>query len=119
MSPGARCEDCHTEKNHRFANQQNAPASEGLRHLARKVPTAILPILELLRADPDLYVRKSVANILRNAGKRDPEFILTLCQRWAEHQHKHTNWVIKDGLRKLRASQPEQVEQIVSSLGMR
>src|SRR4051812_14834803 len=32
-------------------------ASEGLRDVARKSPDAVAPVLELLRGDPDLYVR--------------------------------------------------------------
>lgn len=36
-------------------------ASEGLRHVARNTPDAVAPILDLLRSDEDLYVRKSVA----------------------------------------------------------
>jgi len=91
-------------------------ASEGLRGLARTTPDTVVPVLELLRADPALYVRKSVANVLRNAGKRHPGFVLDLCRRWARNGNPHTNWVVKDGLRKLRESEPEEVEQIVSSL---
>jgi 3-methyladenine DNA glycosylase AlkC len=92
-------------------------ASEGLRHLARTTPEAIVAVLELLRADSALYVRKSVANVLRNAGKRHPKFALNLCRRWAKLGNPNTDWIINDGLRKLRESQPEQVERIVASLG--
>ena len=77
----------------------------------------IRPVLEILRADPDLYVRKSVANVLRNASKRHPAFVLNLCRRWARVGHPQTDWIIKDGLRKLRESDPEPVEQILNSLG--
>lgn len=94
-------------------------ASEGLRDLARTTPDAVVSVLELLRADPALYVRKSVANVLRNAGKRHPGFVLDLCRRWAKVGDPHTDWVVKDGLRKLRESEPEQVERVVSSLGKR
>ena len=92
-------------------------ASEGLRHLARHTPDAIVPILELLRSDEDLYVRKSVANILRNAGKNHPQFVLALCRRWAQVRDKHTDWIIRDGLRKLCETEPEQVDDILGLLG--
>src|SRR5690242_8906313 len=49
-------------------------ASEGLRHIARKHPAMVLAILDNLKADSSLYVRKSVANVLRNAGNYDPDF---------------------------------------------
>src|SRR5438309_611887 len=39
-------------------------SSEGLRGTARLAPLSVLPILEALRADSSLYVKKSVANIL-------------------------------------------------------
>ena len=91
-------------------------ASEGLRHLARNTPDFVAPILELLRSDEDIYVRKSVANILRNAGKKHPQFVLELCRRWADLRDKNTAWIIREGLRKLRATEPAQVDQILSFL---
>jgi 3-methyladenine DNA glycosylase AlkC len=100
------------------ANLRRA-ASEGLRGLAGRDPAAVAEVLEVLRADPSLYVRKSVANVLRNAGKRHPEFVLSLCRRWAREGNPHTDWVVKDGLRKLRESEPEAVERILGSLGKR
>ena len=93
-------------------------ASEGLRGLVRASPEAVAPVLELLRGDPALYVRKSVANLLRDASKRHAAFVLYLCRRWAKDGNPHTDWVVKDGLRKLRESDPEAVERIVGSLGM-
>jgi 3-methyladenine DNA glycosylase AlkC len=92
-------------------------ASEGLRDVARRTPADVLPVLERLRADEDLYVRKSIANVLRNAGKRHPAFVLDLCRRWAREGNPHTNWIVKDGLRKLRESEPNTVEAIIASLG--
>jgi 3-methyladenine DNA glycosylase AlkC len=92
-------------------------ASEGLRDLGRRTPDVVVPVLELLRADHALYVRKSVANVLRNAGKRHPEFVLNLCRRWAKVGDPLTDWVVKDGLRKLQESEPAQVKQIIRCLG--
>src|SRR5580765_2043123 len=40
-------------------------ASEGLRDVARKQPDLVLPVITKLKADSDLYVKKSVANVLR------------------------------------------------------
>ena len=91
-------------------------ASEGLRHVARHHPDAVAPILELLRTDDDLYVRKSVANILRNAGKNHARFVLELCRRWAEAPDEHTTWIIRQGLRKLRETEPDRVDQVLRSL---
>jgi len=91
-------------------------ASEALRHVARKDPHRVLPILENLNTDPSLYVRKSVANILRNAGNYDPDFVLDVCSHWATRGDPKTNWIIRDGLRKLKTTRPFEVTKIVGSL---
>ena len=90
-------------------------ASEALRHIARKHPAHVLPVLENLKADASLYVRKSVGNVLRNAGNYDPDFVLGVCSRWATLHDPNTNWIIKDGLRKLKTTRPEEVEHILRS----
>jgi 3-methyladenine DNA glycosylase AlkC len=92
-------------------------ASEGLRDIARKSPSQVLPVLEKLNADPSLYVRKSVANVLRNVSRRNPDFALQVCRRWAAQGNSNTNWIIKDGLKKLKETQPKEVEGIIDSLG--
>ena len=94
-------------------------ASEGLRYVARKTPELVLPVIAKLKADPDLYVKKSVANVLRNAGNYHPEFVLKICEEWALGRNSHTAWIIKDGLRKLRAKHSEKVEAIVTSADQR
>jgi 3-methyladenine DNA glycosylase AlkC len=90
-------------------------ASEGLRGVARKNPELTLPVLTKLKGDPNTYVKKSVANVLRNAGNYHPEFVLKVCEGWAVEGNPHTAWVIKDGLKKLRGKYPERVEEIVAS----
>ena len=91
-------------------------ASEGLRHLARVSPERIVPVLDQLMADESQYVKKSVANVLRNASKRHPEFVLSLCRRWSRSGNPHTHWIIRDGLRKLKETDPQAVDKIVAEL---
>lgn len=91
-------------------------ASEGLRGIVKSDPEAVRPVLELLRTDPELYVKKSVANVLRNASGKHAEFVLTLCRHWAGSGNVHTRWIVKDGLRKLKASRPGEVAAILESL---
>jgi 3-methyladenine DNA glycosylase AlkC len=100
----------HTDSNVRRC------ASEGLRGVARKNPELVLPVLAKLKADPNIYVKKSVANVLRNAGNYHPDLILKVCQEWATERNSHTAWVIKDGLKKLKVKYPEKVEEIIVSL---
>jgi len=66
----------------------------------KKDPTPILPILELLKADPDLYVRKSVANNLNDISKTHPDLVATLAQQWYG-QSALTDWIVKHGCRTL------------------
>ncbi|MDB5085422.1 MAG: hypothetical protein JWN30_2308 [Bacilli bacterium] len=63
-------------------------------------PTPLLPILELLKADPSLYVRKSVANNLNDIAKDNPSFVLETARRW-KGTHAHTDWIIRHGCRTL------------------
>lgn len=54
---------------------------EGLRGLVRATPEAAAPIRQALHADPSAYVRKSVANLLRDASKKHPAVVLGLCRK--------------------------------------
>lgn len=87
-------------------------ASEGLRGIVKQSPEMVWPVLEMLRADGNLYVKKSVANVLRNASNRHPDEVLAICRKWVKSQSRDTQWIVKEGLRKLRASRPSDVELI-------
>ncbi len=88
-------------------------ASEGLRGVVKLDPQAVRPVLETLRADPELYVKKSVANVFRNASAKHPDFVLGVCRQWARSSNPHTRWIVKDGLRKLKATRPREVAAIL------
>lgn len=63
-------------------------------------PTLTLPILENLKADPSLYVRKSVANHLNDMTKDHPAWVLDQVEGWSR-ENAHTAWIIKRALRTL------------------
>lgn len=88
-------------------------SSEGLRGVARKNPKKILPVLEKLKMDSSLYVKKSVASLLRNASRKHPDFVMELCGRWIKLNNPNTNWIITDGLRKLKENHPRKVNKIL------
>jgi 3-methyladenine DNA glycosylase AlkC len=90
-------------------------ASEGLRGIARKQPEMALPVITKLKADAHLYVKKSVANVLRNAGNYHPDFVFSICAEWARDGDADTAWIVKDGLRKLKMTFPKEVDRIVSA----
>lgn len=63
-------------------------------------PSPALPILENLRADPSLYVRKSVANHLNDIAKDHPDKTLAVLRSW-DRDHPRTAWIAKRALRTL------------------
>jgi 3-methyladenine DNA glycosylase AlkC len=63
-------------------------------------PSAAAPILENLRADPSLYVRKSVANHLNDISKDHPDWMLAKLKSW-NLAHPHTQWIAKRAARTL------------------
>ncbi|MBC2657923.1 DNA alkylation repair protein [Pseudomonas sp. MSSRFD41] len=63
-------------------------------------PGLAAPILERLRNDPSLYVRKSVANHLNDITKDHPQWVLQRLQGWPLEQ-PHTAWIVRHGLRSL------------------
>jgi 3-methyladenine DNA glycosylase AlkC len=63
-------------------------------------PSPTAPILENLRADPSLYVRKSVANHLNDIAKDHPGYVLTRLRGWDRSQ-PGTAWIVRHALRTL------------------
>jgi len=68
-------------------------------------PQLTLPILEKLRFDSELFVRKSIANHLNDITKDHPEFVIKVLTRWKkeaslEDSHK-INWIVNRSLRTL------------------
>jgi 3-methyladenine DNA glycosylase AlkC len=97
------------------ANVRRA-ASEGLRRLVQHDPSGVRPVLEALREDRELYVKKSVANVLRNATRKQPDFVLELCTAWARSPNTNTRWIVREGLRKMRAVRPADAERLLTVL---
>lgn len=64
-------------------------------------PEPLLAILEKLKADESLYVRRSVANNLNDVSKDNPDWMINLCGNWLADAHEHTDWIVKHALRSL------------------
>ncbi|HEY7773323.1 MAG TPA: DNA alkylation repair protein [Marinagarivorans sp.] len=64
-------------------------------------PAPILPILEALKNDPSLYVRKSVANNFNDISKDHPETVLSRLESWQNNASKETQWIIRHASRTL------------------
>jgi len=63
-------------------------------------PSLAEPILQALRADPALYVRKSVANHLNDIAKDHPAWVMALIESWPLVD-PHCAWVARHALRTL------------------
>ncbi|MGP7817941.1 DNA alkylation repair protein [Niallia sp. 01092] len=66
----------------------------------KKDPQTILPILQALKADESLYVRKSVANNLNDISKTHPNLAVELATSWYG-DNTYTNWIVKHACRTL------------------
>lgn len=64
-----------------------------------KDPRPVLPILEALKDDVDLYVRRSVANHVGDIAKDHPNLAFELCERWIAGASEERKWLIRHAVR--------------------
>lgn len=64
-------------------------------------PSPIWPILDALKGDDELYVRRSVANNMNDLSKDHPKAVLAKCKTWSKAKDPNIDWVIKHSLRGL------------------
>jgi 3-methyladenine DNA glycosylase AlkC len=65
-------------------------------------PTPVIELLDKLKADPNLMVRRSVANNLNDIAKDNPEIVVSTLGRWQAEDHSpEMAWVISHALRTL------------------
>ncbi len=62
-------------------------------------PRPVLPILEALKDDSSLYVRRSVANHVGDIAKDHLALALELCERWLQGASAERKWLIRHALR--------------------
>ncbi|MGI9601583.1 MAG: DNA alkylation repair protein, partial [Acidimicrobiales bacterium] len=67
----------------------------------RDDPTPIIELLELLKDDPEEYVRRSVANNLNDISKDHPDIVLTVARRWQTGADDQRRRLLRHGLRTL------------------
>ena len=77
----------------------------------KKDPTLVIKILENLKSDSELYVRRSVANNLNDISKDNPKIVTTLLKKWSKDKSDNMNWLIRHALRTLeKAGDPVALE---------
>lgn len=86
-------------------------SSEGIRPKlpwAKKLDVFVedcLPVFELLenlKEDPIIFVKKSVANNIADYLKLNPEPTWLLINRWNDSDNPHTQWILKHATRRFR-----------------
>jgi 3-methyladenine DNA glycosylase AlkC len=77
----------------------------------KKDPSPILPVLENLKNDPSLFVRKSVANNLNDISKDNPALVIELAKKW-KGKTAETDWIIKHGCRTLLKKADDNIYKI-------
>jgi len=66
-----------------------------------KNPQPVFQILELLKEDPVKFVKKSVANNIRDYLKVNNDEAVKLLIEWGKSDNKDTMWIIKHATRKM------------------
>lgn len=64
-------------------------------------PRPVLLLLEKLKTDPVLMVRRSVANNLNDIAKDNPDQVVNTLRRWRTIQDEGTQWLIRHAARTL------------------
>lgn len=62
-------------------------------------PKPVLALLDRLKDDPSLYVRRSVANNLNDIGKDHPSLLADTASAWLKHATPERQWVVQHALR--------------------
>ncbi|MDE1992112.1 MAG: DNA alkylation repair protein [Rhizobiaceae bacterium] len=62
-------------------------------------PTPVLALLDVLKDDPELYVRRSVANNLNDIGKDHPAILISTVRRWSVDASQERQRLIRHALR--------------------
>lgn len=65
----------------------------------QKDPAPVIRLLEALKDDSSLYVRRSVANNLNDIGKDNPAVMLDTAERWMHDASPERAWIVKHALR--------------------
>lgn len=105
----AKSENYHHRRLASEGCRPRLPWASALRAL-KKDPTPIFPVLEVLKEDPELYVRRSVANNLNDISKDHADQVVELVRRW-KGRSRETDWVVKHACRTLlKQGRPDVLE---------
>ncbi len=100
----AKDKNVHVRRLSSEGSRPNLPWGERVREISQD-PEATLTILETLKYDPELYVRKTVANHLNDLSHKHAKLVLNTLKTWGktvpEGHEKEFNWMKARALRTL------------------
>ena len=87
----------------RLAAEGSRPRGVWVAHIEafKKDERHVMKILEKLKNDESLYVRKAVANNLNDISKEHPDLVSQTCKKWQKTGDARTEWIIQHGCRTL------------------
>jgi 3-methyladenine DNA glycosylase AlkC len=99
----------------RLAAEGSRPRGVWTQHITafRKDPRPVIELLDCLKADQSLYVRKAVANNLNDISKDHPDLAIETALKWKKSGNPHTDWIVKHACRTLIKSGDQRVFPIL------
>ena len=110
MMEWSNSEDEHLRRLSSEGCRPQLPWAQSLPHF-KKDPSPIFPILENLKNDESLTVRRSVANNLNDISKTHPNLVASLAKEWYG-KTEETDWVVKHACRTLLKKGNKEVLEI-------
>jgi len=100
LSEWAEDENCHVRRLISEGTRPRLPWTMQLKQFIED-PRPVLGLLEKLKTDPELMVRRSVANNLNDIAKDNPELVVKTLGRWQKINNEGTQWLIRHAARTL------------------
>lgn len=96
----AEDENCHVRRLVSEGTRPRLPWTMQLKQFIED-PRPVLGLLEKLKTDPELMVRRSVANNLNDIAKDHPDLVVETLRRWSKTKDEGTQWLIRHAARTL------------------
>jgi 3-methyladenine DNA glycosylase AlkD len=72
-----------------------------------------LNFLDKIMHEKDRDVKKAIGWALREISKKDPKSVFEFLQKWIKVKDENTEWIIKEGMRKLQKEKQEEIKSLL------
>ena len=96
----AEDKNCHVRRLVSEGTRPRLPLGTRLKQFVQD-PRPVLLLLDKLKTDPELMVRRSVANNLNDIAKDNPELVVKTLRAWKKIEDEGTQWLIRHASRTL------------------